>query len=360
MGKDILKQLLYGNYITIVLIVAFSIKLINQRKARDAETRYFWITIISCALLILEDIAESIAASDSAYYYFRVSFSVIGYILRPMAAVGLLLVVCPPERRTWRIWILCIVNAAINLTAFFSPLAFSYGEDYGFVRGPLGYAVFVIAFVYMFQILALIWRRFYERNAAERWILITCAASCIFASVVDAQYGGSHLNDAIMVSSVFFYIFLRSHDNRIDQLTELENRFAFFEDVEREQKGITAVASLDMNGLKTINDTHGHTEGDRALAAIGRCLRRVNSRNTIAYRIGGDEFVILFLQQDSEAVERTLEQVREDVAKAGYSVAAGYEMKPENESVEEVLLRSDRKMYGEKDAYYQRSGLPRR
>ncbi len=358
--NDFIQQLLHNNYIPAVLIVAFSIKLFSQRRTRDVESRYFWITIISCSLLVFEDVLESMAASDESMLLLRIFFSAIGYILRPVAVIGLLLVICPPEKRSWKIWILAAVNTAVNLTAFFSPLAFSFGEDYGFVRGPLGYVVFIVGFVYMLQLIVLTWRRFYERNRAERWILLVCAASCFIASGIDALYGGGHLNEAILISSVFFYIFLRSHDNRVDQLTALENRTAFFEDVEREQKSITAIASLDMNGLKAVNDLHGHAAGDRALAAIGRCLKRAGDRNTIAYRVGGDEFVLLFLRQGEETVKATIERVREDVTKAGYSVSTGYAMKAGGEGLEELLQRSDRIMYEDKADYYRQSGLDRR
>ena len=352
--------LLKDHFLTIVLIVVHGIKLANQKKTRDAELRYFWMTMICCSLLVLEDVAESVAAKDPGLLLLRIAVSVVGYVLRPVAAIGLLLVVCPPERRTWRIWIPAIFNLAVFLTAFFSPIAFSYGQDYGFVRGPLGYSVFIVALMYMIQVLVAVWRRFYERNGAERWILVICAAACIFASLIDAVYGGCRVNEAIMISSVFFYTFLRSHDNRLDPLTALGNRFAFYEDIAHQQKSITAVASLDMNGLKRINDTRGHAEGDRALAEIGRCLGRLNSRKTIAYRIGGDEFVIIFLHQREAAIAQTVEQARQAVAKAGYSVSAGYAMRADGDSVEVALQQSDRNMYGDKEKYYRQSGIDRR
>ncbi|MBR6891606.1 MAG: hypothetical protein IKN05_11500 [Clostridia bacterium] len=57
------------------------------------------------------------------------------------------------KHRTWRLWIPALVNLAINLTAFFSPIAFSFDQEYHFVRGPLGYSVFIVGMLYMAQIL---------------------------------------------------------------------------------------------------------------------------------------------------------------------------------------------------------------
>ncbi len=358
--KNILTMLLNEQYITLMFVLIYSIKLLTQKKTRDAELRYFWITILCCFFLALQDVLESYTATDPNMRFWRILLSVIGYTLRPIAIVGLLLVVCPPEKRTWKIWTLCVLNALVNLTAFFSPYVFSFDGGYSFTRGPLGYTVFAVGIAYMLQILIVTWKRFYERNIGERWILIICAASCLGASIVDAFFGGHHLNEALLVSAVFFYIFLRAHDNRLDPLTSLLNRFALYEDARTLDRSITAVASLDMNGLKTLNDTYGHLEGDKALTAIGACLNNATDRNTIAYRIGGDEFVMLFLWQGETAVQMTLDRVKADVAEAGYSLAVGFAMREEDEPVEMVLHESDQGMYAEKAQYYQQSGRNRR
>ncbi len=358
--SSFINRMIAEHFITLLLIVVYAIKLSDQKKSIDAELRYFWMTLICCLLLVVEDVCEGLCARDPALRLPRIFFSIVGYALRPVAAIGLLLVVCPPERRNWKLWIPALLNLAVFLTGFFSPLAFSFNSDYAFERGPLGYSVFVVAMLYMIQILFATWRRFYNRKKSERWLLILCAAGCIAASVIDMINGGCRLNETIMISSVFFYIFLRSHDNQRDPLTGLENRFSFYNDMKNQQKAITAVASLDMNGLKHINDTQGHAQGDRALTEIGRCLARANSRNTIAYRIGGDEFALLFLHCGEADVLKAIVQVKADVARAGYSLSAGYAMRGDDERVEDTLIRSDRNMYSDKADYYRQSGMDRR
>ncbi len=356
----VFSELVTTHYITIVLGVVFGVKLYNQKRTKNAELRYFWMTLICCFLLAVEDVVESAAAQDPDLRLLRIAMSTLGYVLRPTAALGLLLVVCPPEKRTWRVWIPNFINLAVFSTAFFSPIAFSFDEDYAFVRGPLGACVFVVAFLYMVQILYLSWRRFYVRKRSERWILILCAAACILGTVIDMFYGGNHLNQALIVSCVFFNLFLCFHDNRLDPLTDLANRFAFYDDMEDHQRDITAIASLDMNGLKRINDTQGHAAGDSALRAIGRCLNGVNDRNTTAYRIGGDEFVILFFKQGEDEVNQTVLRACQAVKQAGYSLSAGYAMRADGESAQHTLSRSDKLMYADKAEYYRQSGIDRR
>ena len=356
----LLGTLISTHYITLFLVVLLGIKLYARKQSRDVELRYYWLTLVCCFLLVVQDSLESIAATDPGLRFWRTLFSAAGYMLRPTAAVGLLLVVTPPEQRKWRIWIPWYINFAANMTAFFSPLAFSFDENYDFVRGPLGYVVFIVSFWYMIRILMMVWKRFYEGVTAERWILVICVIGCMLASVADALFGGVHLTEAIMISSVFLFIYLRSHDNYLDPLTSLRNRFAFYDDSEHLDRDITAVASLDMNGLKKLNDTKGHMEGDKALTEIGRCLSENSDRNTIAYRIGGDEFALLFIRQSEEEAAETIRRIKESVAASGYSVSAGYVMKAADQNLEDTMQASDREMYKDKAAYYQQSGRDRR
>lgn len=84
-----------------------------------------------------------------------------------------------------------------------------------------------------------------------------------------------------------------------DPLTRLPNRRALDRDLTREiaratrgRLGLTAVVG-DLDGLKQINDSLGHAAGDRTLQALADALRRALRGEDCAYRIGGDEFVVL-------------------------------------------------------------------
>jgi diguanylate cyclase (GGDEF)-like protein len=84
-----------------------------------------------------------------------------------------------------------------------------------------------------------------------------------------------------------------------DALTGLRNRRAFSRDLERERRRAArygrefSVVVIDLDGLKVINDTLGHLEGDRRLLGLADALREGLRATDAAYRIGGDEFVLL-------------------------------------------------------------------
>lgn len=156
-----------------------------------------------------------------------------------------------------------------------------------------------------------------------------------------------------------------------DQSTGLLNRRAF-----EEKKAILANQPLksdfvyiiaDVNGLKTANDTLGHSAGDELIAGAADCLRKHFGPLGKIYRIGGDEFAIM-LNADRETLDRTLREFHETVSGwQGHEVkelaistgsAAAHEFP--SETITELSRIADERMYEAKEAYYVNSGKDRR
>ncbi|MBR6186567.1 MAG: diguanylate cyclase [Clostridia bacterium] len=355
-----LTNLTSRHLVALFSILIFSILLRSRKSFRDANTKYFWLTIISCLLLVFEDVLETAAALDPSLRFWRLLLSVCGYTFRSTAALGLLLVVAPKEKRGFVLWIPALVTLAVCSTSFFSDIAFGFDADYKFYRGPLGYVAFLVPILYLCLILWIVFKRYTERNGAGRYILPICGIFCLAATFLDIYYGGVRLNEALVFSSVFFYITLYSHDSRKDPLTGLLNRQAFYDDCKRLDRSVKAVASLDMNGLKRLNDSRGHSAGDVALIAIGRCISEAADRDTLAYRIGGDEFVVLFFHHDEQRIVRTEERIRESVSRSGYSISIGYALRDSGSTLEDAIRVSDGRMFEDKSNYYRQNEHNRR
>ncbi|MCA1846719.1 MAG: GGDEF domain-containing protein [Actinobacteria bacterium] len=102
-----------------------------------------------------------------------------------------------------------------------------------------------------------------------------------------------------------------------DSLTGVMNRRSFEADIARElgrvgrHGGRFSLVMLDVDGLKTTNDTLGHAAGDARLQSLGAALRTGTRREDSAYRLGGDEFAVLLPGASREQAQRIMKRVTE-------------------------------------------------
>lgn len=145
-----------------------------------------------------------------------------------------------------------------------------------------------------------------------------------------------------------------------DLLTGLYNRRGFCSEYERLLENLRdkplAVIMCDLDGLKYINDTFGHEEGDNAILMAAYALKAACPENAICTRFGGDEMMAVFLYEANDTDVRTLlrKYLDEYNAKSGkpYSVAASVGIyitaDGEKPDFEELVKKSDVLMYEEK------------
>ena len=151
---------------------------------------------------------------------------------------------------------------------------------------------------------------------------------------------------AILLFFVYNYISMA----RIDPLTSLLNRQSYYKDADVKRNQITGVVSVDMNELKYINDNYGHEAGDKALKTVADILAKYCGKKGAVYRVGGDEFVILFFGVSEDTVLKNIEKMRQKLAEVSYSCAFGYAEKKLIDSVENTLVTADKRMFEDKAA----------
>jgi len=151
-----------------------------------------------------------------------------------------------------------------------------------------------------------------------------------------------------------------------DPLTGLESKRRFDDALayvvaESRQNGIPlALLMMDMDGVKSINDTHGHLFGAHVIGETGRILARNLGRGGDACRFGGDEFCAFLPGQDHAAARETAEAIRQAVEQAGMSkdgiplaptLSIGIAVCPTDaEDATELLARADEALYRAKAA----------
>ncbi|SMC38134.1 HD domain-containing phosphohydrolase [Sporomusa malonica] len=143
-----------------------------------------------------------------------------------------------------------------------------------------------------------------------------------------------------------------------DTLTGLYNR-SFFEEYmakTRDTSESMQVIVADVDGLKLINDTLGHTSGDELLRQAAEVLKQVCPQDAIIARFGGDEFAVLLKNQPLEAGEELCRAIKEAVAQANHknpgltlSMSIGYSAGTlQSNDAGELLKEADNYMYRDK------------
>ena len=133
----------------------------------------------------------------------------------------------------------------------------------------------------------------------------------------------------------------------VDALTGVGNRRALERDAtrafaaaRRHQRSL-AVAAIDLDGLKAINDRDGHAAGDEALRRLALTLATHLRATDGVYRVGGDEFVLLLPETDPELVRSLLERTATTAPRFSAGVA---EFGDDGMTLEAVLARADERL----------------
>ncbi|MCQ2523804.1 MAG: diguanylate cyclase [Lachnospiraceae bacterium] len=154
-----------------------------------------------------------------------------------------------------------------------------------------------------------------------------------------------------------------------DELTGMFNRRAYENDGNRitSYDGGFSVVMLDVNGLKTVNDTVGHDAGDELLIGAADCIRKSFEDHGDVYRVGGDEFVVLAYcsrkeLEDSVSRLEILTQCWKGRDVHDLSISKGVARGEDYPGLnfKELCKIADAAMYKDKNEFYRRTGKDRR
>ena len=180
-----------------------------------------------------------------------------------------------------------------------------------------------------------------------------------------------HYRDFELLSSIQFFIMnrleTRSRQEQLqylsyrDMLTNLYNRncyIRFMEGYRGQKFENIGVVYIDLNGLKKVNDEQGHEAGDSFIRRAAQQIVAVFPEHT--YRIGGDEFVVIYPGILEQQFEFLMRQLRLNARQHHVSFSCGAVWKKECDSLDALLKEADEKMYEEKKHFYEKTEHDRR
>jgi diguanylate cyclase (GGDEF)-like protein len=159
------------------------------------------------------------------------------------------------------------------------------------------------------------------RPPLERTLLASLLVTTLvpaFAAIASTLVGAVQRRERLLVAANARLEEL----SQLDPLTNLYNRRHLFARLEAELARVRrghhlALVMIDLDGFKKVNDAQGHQRGDQLLREIAEGLRRTTRETDVAGRYGGDEFLIILPDTDSEQARRVAERLAESVREAG-------------------------------------------
>lgn len=138
---------------------------------------------------------------------------------------------------------------------------------------------------------------------------------------------------------------------KIDTLTNIGNRLAFNEQLFSLKNQNFSMLLFDIDNFKNINDSYGHDFGDEVLAVVGKILKTIENKEITIYRVGGEEFAIIFTNfNDTFAIE-SCEFIRKSIENIHWkhpvtvTISGGFSKATEN-----TYSECDKRLYKAKNS----------
>lgn len=310
------------------------------------------------------------------------------YTLTPMA--GGAIVAQMKLRNRWSKALMSVLafNMVFQLLACFNGWMTVIDEHHYYSHGPL-YPVYMVIYLLVIVLAAAQFREYgkaYRRqNRFSLYsVLLLVVAGIVIQELMGREYKTAYTALTMGVTLMFIHyseFYQMSADDHmkqqhsqlmLDALSGVYSRHAYMKELDRYRRmtrlpDTLAVFTVDINGLKSVNDTLGHDAGDELIVGAAQCIEKVVGSTGRCYRTGGDEFVVLAKMSREQARAALLRLTSETRQWTGdkaerLSISTGCALARDHQgsAVEKLIREADRAMYAAKAEYYRKSGHDRR
>jgi diguanylate cyclase (GGDEF)-like protein len=315
------------------------------------------LTLAVVALLLLESVCfhlERWTQTFERVSLLRPMLTAAIYSLYPVILVLVMQITVRKKLRGRTLLLLLIpeiVCVPIYFTSQWTHLVCWFHEDNHYAGGPLAWLPYMVFGFYSLVFLIHNLRYFRSYSGKSRFTAVYIVLAPLLGVVYYLIFGVDRDYCALFTAALLlYYIFVYIHLAVIDPLTSLLNRQSYYQDLELGAKSISGVVSVDMNELKYLNDSFGHEAGDAALKTISSILLEHCGRGGVPYRVGGDEFMLLYTGVQQREIEAFVQTLRGKLSETPYTCAFGLAMVKPGGTVHEALVEADANMYADKAA----------
>lgn len=364
-----------------VFLIMYDRYCARYRNEKETYFKFALVCLAHCIFALITEITVNMegipAIVNNICHILFFLFSLLYSLFYFEYALGLIM---PASRRKNGIMAMgYIISIICVIVMLVSPIEYIQGENtkYSAGIGPtlcyaLGFLLFIAADVIM-----IVNHKHINRGIITVLLPLSfIALGLLTIQIIFPEFLYTAQALTITALGLFFAIEnpVEKFKNRafIDSNVQIWNRNCYEYDIEhvvaeKLHKGeqLTLVVG-DVNGLKRVNDTLGHIEGDKLLEAVARIWHEKMKSVFKYYRVGGDEFVALYFNEAPDTVKKEVSETEQacDSIQMNQGVlvgiSMGYAEAAEGETVKDVFKRAEAQMYESKRMYYKKKGIDRR
>ncbi|MCR5214534.1 MAG: GGDEF domain-containing protein [Eubacterium sp.] len=368
-----------------ITLVILSILIHENARIPTKEKRLFYITYLLIGLAELAEWAGLLlnGESDNMMTLLKI-VKCADYTLTPMVSVLLVKQMKVKNKLSYVITGAITFNTVFQIISVFNGWIFYITPENTYEAGPLygGYLVVAIMIIFTVAIQFIIYgRKYRKQNQVSLYSILVLVLTSIgmqelVSTGIRTLYIGVTIAMALLFIHVTEYTQMETDDYLTEQLIKINtdaltgilSRHAYsqalneYNAMDKLPSDFVAF-SIDINGLKKVNDTLGHEAGDELIIGAARCIEEAVGDLGKCYRTGGDEFIVL-ANTDKVGASRLNDALFEKTNKwhgkkvkelhlsIGYALASDYPQL----IAEKLINEADVAMYAAKAVFYQAYG----
>ncbi len=330
-----------------ILSIVFSDEVLPSKNRKGFLCGFFVLIIV----IIFEWLVIYIEKNQLPYVFLNNISMALIYFASPSVLVLQALATNDLESKKFNtlLRVTIFLNFFLPFSSLFTKNMFYYDLDNVFNRGDRFYLYTFVVCINIFIMYYSAYKLSKRYHDKSRYMLLFLSLFLLLGVITEFATSSDVLWVVSILTFTMMYIYYSALLNQRDQLTGLLNRRCF-ENQLYFLKTEATILFFDVNKFKYINDTYGHTFGDKCLSIIGGTILKTYSKVGICFRIGGDEFCVI-MNKDFSKVEdynnkfcKHLEQYVGNIALPTVSIGYSH-FSPKTSNIQKVIEDADNKMY---------------
>lgn len=308
-------EALQAYYAPAAALIILSCILVTDQLLTRREKNLFLTELGVVGLMILSTWVDRCVSSVTVGEWWRLRFftSAMQFAAAPVSPLILVWIYRrnQPIRMRWLQCLPAVITAILSMSSIWTGLVLQVEPGNLYSRGPLFLLPFCSSAIYVVFILYEVSRQEAPGRRLETIFLLGAGTAIAGACTLEIVFVIRYMiwsTTAMMLLT--YFLLLTVIKVLYDPQTGVYSRLTYTKRLESISEGQSiTLAMIDLNGLKAINDCHGHRSGDQAIEQVSKKLLAIPVRGKKLYRYGGDEFIIIVDSWCGKELEDQLKQI---------------------------------------------------